>query len=443
MTPTQPVLGPVTTPDQLAEAVRRLRAGTGPIAVDAERASGYRYSQRAYLVQLARVGSGNILIDPIPFNAGSSPTDTTDPNNTAAGALSSLQDAIGDAEWVLHAASQDLPGLREIGLEPASVFDTETAGRLLGLERVSLASMLERFLGVTLEKGHSAADWSQRPLPADWLVYAALDVDQLVDLRDAVEAELVRTGKLEWARQEWAATLAAPASGPRTDPWRRTSGIHAVRSRRQLAGVQALWEARDEIARARDIAPGRILPDSAIVAAVRANPESVDALTHLAVFRGPRQRQHAGLWFAALDEARARPDPELPPAALGSRDGMPAPARWRERDPEAAVRLQIVRASVTATAGQHHVQAQNLLAADVIRRLCWTPPAPIDASTVATALTHLGARPWQVALCAEPIAVALLAPTDHPSTTPPPETTAPPETPTDQEPAPVVVVDEP
>ncbi len=451
MTPTQPVLGPVTSAYELAEAVRRLRAGTGPIAVDAERASGYRYSQRAYLIQLARVGSGNILIDPIPFNAGSSPDSSTDPfgpNHTESGALSSLQDAIGDAEWVLHAASQDLPGLREIGLEPASVFDTETAGRLLGLERVSLASMLERFLGVTLEKGHSAADWSQRPLPADWLVYAALDVDQLVDLRDAVEAELIRAGKLEWARQEWAATVAAPAPGPRTDPWRRTSGIHAVRSRRQLAAVQALWEARDEIARARDIAPGRILPDAAIVAAARANPESVDALTQLAVFRGPRQRQHAGRWFAALDEARARPETELPPAALGSRDGMPAPARWRERDPEAAVRLLAVRTSVTATAEQHHVQAQNLLAADVIRRLCWTPPTPIDAGTVATALTHLGARPWQVTLCAEPVAAALLAsahdraPADHPAATEPTKTTALPDATALLETAPGVGVDE-
>ena len=471
-TPTHPVLGPVTTAEELAEAVRRLQAGTGPVAVDAERASGYRYSQRAYLIQLARVGSGNILIDPIPFNTDSlktSPTDaeptdteptTTEPTTTGAltagaarggdapgndvpGALAALQDAIGGVEWVLHAASQDLPGLREIGLEPASVFDTETAGRLLGLERVSLNSMLERFLGVSLEKGHSAADWSQRPLPSEWLVYAALDVDLLVDLRDVVEAELIRAGKLAWAQQEWAATLAAPPAGPRSEPWRRTSGIHAVRSRRQLAGVQALWEARDEIARARDIAPGRILPDAAIIAAVRADPESVDALAHLPVFRGPRQRQHAGRWFAALDEARTRPDAELPATALGSRDGMPASGRWRERDPEAAVRLLAVREAVNVVAEQHHVQAQNLLAADVIRRLCWTPPVPGDPDTVAAALTHLGARPWQVELCAEPISAALatapagaLAAPSAPLDTPAPARPAvPPDTPAPPRPA--------
>ena len=392
-TPGQPVLGPISTDAELTEAVRRLAAGTGPVAVDAERASGYRYSQRAYLVQLARAGSGIILIDPIAL---------TD--------LTAVQQAIGEAEWVLHAASQDLPCLREVGLDPVRLFDTETAGRLLGLERVSLASMLERFVDVTLEKGHSAADWSQRPLPADWLVYAALDVDLLLDLRDAVEVELERVGKREWADQEWSATLAAAPPGPRLDPWRRTSGIHAVRSRRQLAAIRSLWTARDEFARARDVAPGRVLPDAAMVAAVRANPTSADELSQLPVFRGPRQRQHATRWFAALADAQNVPDEALPPAAVGSRDGMPAPTRWRERDPDAAERLQVVRATVTAVAEEHEVQSQNLLAADVVRRLCWTPPVPADPETTAAALIRLGARPWQVELCAAPISVALQPP---------------------------------
>ena len=388
--PGQTVLGPISNDAELAEAVRRLAAGTGPVAVDAERASGYRYSQRAYLVQLARAGSGIILIDPIAY-----------PD------LSAVQQVIGDAEWVLHAASQDLPCLREVGLDPVRLFDTETAGRLLGLERVSLASMLERFVDVTLEKGHSAADWSQRPLPADWLVYAALDVDLLLDLRDAVEIELDRVGKHEWAVQEWAATLAAAPPGPRMDPWRRTSGIHAVRSRRQLAAIRSLWTARDEFARARDVAPGRVLPDSAMVAAVRANPSSAEELSQLPVFRGPRQRQNAARWFSALADAQGVPEDALPPAAVGSRDGMPAPTRWRERDPDAAERLQVVRATVTAVAEEHEVQSQNLLAADVVRRLCWTPPVPADPETTAAALAHLGARPWQVELCAAPISIAL------------------------------------
>ncbi len=387
--PGSPVTGPVTDVEGLATVIDALAAGSGPVAVDAERASGYRYSQRAYLVQLARAGAGIVLIDPIPF-----------------GDLAPLQRALGGLEWVLHAASQDLPGLREIGLDPANLFDTETAGRLLGLERVSLSSMLEQFLGVRLEKGYSAADWSTRPLRAEWLVYAALDVDLLVELRDAVAAELDRTGKREWAEQEFAATLAAPPAAARVDPWRRTSGIHQLRSRRQLAMVRALWMARDEMARARDIAPGRVLPDSAMVAAVRANPATPGALAELAVFRGPRQRRSVRHWFSVLDAARTLPDSELPNPAGGG-DPIPAPSRWRERDPDAAARLAAVRGVIAGLAEVHRVQAQNLLAADVVRRLCWQPPGELDDRSIAAALADYGARPWQVHLCAAPLASTL------------------------------------
>ncbi len=194
---------------RLELAASELAAGTGPIAVDAERASGYRYGQRAYLVQIRRNGSGSFLVDPVAFDD-----------------LSPLAEAINDAEWVLHAASQDLPCLSEIGLRPRELFDTELAGRLLGHPRVGLGAMTESVLGIGLEKGHAAADWSTRPLPEDWLRYAALDVEVLIDLRDALAAELDEAGKTEWARQEFAAIAAAPPAAPRVDPWRRTSGMH-------------------------------------------------------------------------------------------------------------------------------------------------------------------------------------------------------------------------
>ena len=94
--------------------------------------------------------------------------------------------------------------------------------------------MVESLLGFSLQKGHSAADWSTRPLPEEWLVYAALDVEVLVDLRDALAAILEEQGKTDWARQEFEAILAAGPPAPKTDPWRRTSGVHGLRSRRQL-----------------------------------------------------------------------------------------------------------------------------------------------------------------------------------------------------------------
>src|SRR4051794_1460131 len=167
-------LPPLTeTPPALAEACAALAAASGPVAIDAERASGYRYSNRAYLIQLRREGAGTWLVDPIPLTT-----------------LAPLQEALAGSEWILHAATQDLPCLREVGLAPTSLFDTELAGRLLGYPRVGLATLVETVLGQRMRKEHSAADWSTRPLPTAWLDYAALDVEVLLELREHMIAEL-------------------------------------------------------------------------------------------------------------------------------------------------------------------------------------------------------------------------------------------------------------
>ncbi|MGY1856820.1 HRDC domain-containing protein [Modestobacter sp. SYSU DS0290] len=369
----------VETSTALVAYADALAAGTGPVAVDAERASGYRYGQRAYLVQLRREGAGTGLIDPVPL-----------PD------LSVLQAAIADAEWVLHAASQDLPSLAEIGLVPARLFDTELAARLAGLPRVGLGAVVESLLGFRLEKGHSAADWSTRPLPEDWLVYAALDVEVLVDLRDALARLLADQGKTEWARQEFEAILAAGPPAPKADPWRRTSGMHGLRSRRQLGMLRSLWQARDDLARRRDVAPGRVLPDAAMVSAVQADPKSEGALLELPVFRGRANRKLVGTWFGALVRGRELPENELP---LHSRpgEGPPPVNRWADRDPAAAARLKAARAGLAQVSEQWSVPVENLLSPDLVRRLMWTPP-PADADSVAAALRAGGAREWQVGL---------------------------------------------
>ncbi|MDQ1532108.1 MAG: ribonuclease, partial [Microbacteriaceae bacterium] len=330
--PATPLLAPrdglppvVENSTQLKEYADALRAGSGPVAVDAERASGYRYGQRAYLVQIRRNGSGTGLIDPVPL-----------PD------LALVQDAIADAEWVLHAANQDLPCLAEIGLVPSRIFDTELAARLAGLPRVGLGAVVESLLGYSLVKGHSAADWSTRPLPEEWLVYAALDVEVLVDLRDALAAILEEQGKTDWARQEFEAILAAGPPAAKIDPWRRTSGMHGLKSRRQLGMLRALWQARDDLARRRDTAPGRILPDSAMVAAVQADPVHEGALLELPVFRGRANRKLVAHWFGAVARGRALPESELPQLCR-SGDGPPPVNRWPDRDPAAAKRLQAAR----------------------------------------------------------------------------------------------------
>ena len=377
-----------SVPD-LDRAVAALAAGKGPVAVDAERASGFRYGHRAFLVQLRREGAGTMLIDPMAC-----------PN------LTGLDEALAGTEVVLHAASQDLPCLAELGFRPRALFDTELAGRLLGFPRVGLGVLVESVLGWTLEKGHAAADWSVRPLPAELLRYAALDVELLVELRDTLAAELAAQGKTEWAEQEFAAVLAAKPPGPRPEPWRRTSGIHRVHSRRGLAIVRELWQERDKIARRRDLSPGRVLPDTAIIEAARALPGSPADLADLPAFQSRGARRHAAMWLRAVQRARRQADAELPGPAMPP-DGPPPTHRWQERDPVAASRLAAVRAAVAALADEHTLPAENLLPPDVVRRLAWQPPDPADPADVADDLAAHGARPWQVGLTALPISRAL------------------------------------
>ncbi len=379
----------ITDAAGLADAVARLAAGTGPVAVDVERASGFRYSQRAYLVQVFRRGSGVFLFDP-----------------PAVGEFAALQAAIGDEEWVLHAASQDLPSLRELHLEPPTIFDTELAARLLGHARVGLGAVVEDTLGITLAKAHSAADWSTRPLPQSWLEYAALDVEHLVDVRDALVAELEEQGKTEFAAEEFRAVLERRPKPAREDPWRRLSGLHTVRGRRALAIARELWTSREQYAQDQDVAPGRLVPDRSLVAAVLADPKSKQDLAQVKEFTGRASRSQLDRWWTAFENGRASTDLPLERAAGG--DSIPPARAWSDRNPEADGRLKVARPAVEARAEELRMPTENLLTPELLRRVAWTPPQPLSAATIGAALAELGARPWQIEQTAQLIADAFV-----------------------------------
>ncbi|HEY9564208.1 MAG TPA: ribonuclease D [Nocardioides sp.] len=383
----------VETHADLAKVAERFAAGTGPVAIDAERASGYRYSSRAYLIQLRREGSGTALIDPIPF-------DNLDP----------LAEALDGVEWILHAATQDLACLAEVGLRPASLFDTELAGRLLGYPRVGLATLVETTLDRRLRKEHSAADWSTRPLPQSWLEYAALDVEPLVELREVMAAELEEAGKAEWARQEFEHLLDFTPT-KRAEPWRRTSQMHKVRSRRSLAAVRELWLARDRIAQERDVAGGRLLPDSAIIEAASAMPENRRTLLALKGFNGRGASRHSSEWMRAIDIAREVPEADLPVRTQRG-DGPPPPRAWAEKDPEAGRRLAHSKEAMAALSEKVNVPVENLMTPDLLRRALWAPPHTREPEALLAAigeqLTAAGARSWQVGLVAPVVTEAVL-----------------------------------
>ncbi len=389
-----PLLHPAAGLPELSVSVREIGAaaellgrGHGPFAVDAERASGFRYSNRAYLIQIRRAGAGTVLIDPVSHGA--------DPLQ----ALRPVVEVLGTDEWILHSADQDLPCLAEVGMRPPKLYDTELAGRLAGFERVNLAAMVQRLLGYGLAKGHGAADWSKRPLPAEWLNYAALDVELLIELREAISQVLAEQGKSDWATQEFDhlrnAGLMDVAPATRRDRWRRTSGIHRVRDRRALAAVRELWSARDRIAARRDVAPHRVLPDSAIIDAAVANPTSVEELVALPVFGGRNQRRSAAVWLAALQAAREN---RHPPPDAESPNGPPPASRWSRRKPEAAARLEAARAALAEVSRRVGVPTENLVSPDLVRRLCWDWEAPREGTADADVdefLRNGQARTWQ------------------------------------------------
>ena len=379
----------VDTVAALDDTCARIFAGTGPIALDAERASGYRYSQRAYLIQVRREGSGTHLIDPTAFDS-----------------LVPLDTAFDGNEWILHAATQDLMCLAEVGLYPEHLFDTELAGRLLNLPRVGLAALVEHYLGLSLAKEFSAADWSTRPLPEPWLVYAALDVEVLVELRNLIDADLQAAGKREWAAEEFESLLLFQGPPERKEPWRRTSGLHKARGRRALGIVRELWQARDAIAEERDTTPGRILADASILDIAMSPPNDLNALKGMRIMRNRGPRRFVSEWFDAVERGLAL-DEKLLPTTNQRIDGPPPPRAWADKNPVAAERLGRCREVVTSIAEANDLPTENLISPQLVRNLAWEPPAEVTIESVWAALTGQGARRWQVGLVAESLADAL------------------------------------
>lgn len=390
----------IDTEDAFKDALKQLASGHGPFAVDAERASGFRYSARAYLIQIKRIDGGLHLIDPIPFGPGHN-------------LFIELNNLLNTDEVILHASTQDLPCLRELGLNPTLLFDTELAGRIAGLPRVGLGPLLESLMGVSLAKEHSAADWSARPLPKEWLTYAALDVELLVELRDRMFETLKNANKLPWAIEEFASILNAPPTPARVDPWRRTSGMHKIKRRDQLAIIKELWSARNGVAATQDIAPGKLLNDSAIVELAIAAPVTKKEFEKTLRPLGLRARwlENLPLWLESISKAVALPEEQWP-ALRTNADTLPPIKLWRDKFPEKYAPLSHARAGLEIIAEENQIPLENLITPEHVRRVCWKPPAgsmqTLSVSAVEEALADLGARSWQIALVAPVLAAALL-----------------------------------
>lgn len=393
----------ITTPTELEQAVREIINSAGPVAIDAERASGFKYSQRAYLVQLRASNTDIFLIDPIQV-----------PQSLEDRSYLELSSALKDREWILHAATQDLGCLAEIGLTPGAIFDTELAARLAGQPRVGLGSLTENLLNYRLAKEHSAADWSTRPLPEGWLNYAALDVDVLHELQQAVSGLLESQGKATWAAQEFDTLLRFKPKPQKLDRWRSITGLHKVQDRQSLEIARCLWFAREELAKKMDVAPGRLIPDSAILVAATDKPKTRPELASMRSFTGRASRSYLDHWWEAIANAyKATVLPSLKPEKA---EGIPNHRNWVNKFPEADRRLRLAKASLAQLSEKTLVPLENLLTPEILRQVSFNPPNDLELGAISNQLRELGARTWQIELTAKQISEAFILAKTTPET---------------------------
>ena len=399
LTPRAGVPEVISTDSKFEEMIAQLLKGDGPIAIDAERASGYKYSQRAYLIQIYRKDGGLHLIDPIPF--------------IGSDLWQKFNENFSQYEWVIHASTQDLPCLLELGLDPQTLFDTELGARIAGCPKVGLGPLSESLLELQLAKEHSAVDWSIRPLKAEWLTYAALDVDVLLDIREKVEALLIEKNKLQWAKQDFSSILKnfkekqdQPA---KPDRWRRTSGMHKVRDRLNMTIIRDLWISRNELAQELDLAPGRVLGDEAIVDIAIKRPTTAEAMAKVISWRTKLEAPPFGRWLAVLNKSLQTPLDEQVELRVPS-TSMPPIKIWKDKNPLGYARLTHARGKIAELSTEIEVPAENLITPELVRKLCWELP-PVHQSKyeeyVVSQLKSYGARDWQIDQVAPLIASAL------------------------------------
>lgn len=390
------------TPEQIEEATRALAAGTGPIAIDTERASAFRYNDRAFLIQLRRHGAGTFLIDP-------------EAQPTAAARMSEV---VNSADWILHAAHTDLPCLMALGWHPQRLHDTQIAAQILGAERIGLSGLLEDFFGIEVPKDKGNADWSRRPLNAEMLNYAALDVEWLIEIHTLCIRELAEMGRTEWYSQECAHVLASATALAAPD-WTSLKGLSSLRKPLSRKVAHDLWEARDQLARHRDLSPETILRSRDIVAIaghVVDDPNAALKQLRFCLHRSrvrlaPRaRRRFIEVLSDALTSAPYDLELEHYRAPRHSSPGIPDHKIWPQEYPRAAAYADAILAAADDVADNLQIRLDTIVTRRNLRKAAWTcwlaesshaydgaaDPLAEWEDLLGAQWERLGLRPWQV-----------------------------------------------
>lgn len=365
----------IDTDQQIDDVVEAI-IGEQVVGVDAERASGFRYGQSAYLVQLIAEQQA-YLIDPVAISST---------------AIEKLAAEINKKEWILHSATQDLPCLSELGMKPTRIFDTEIAAKLCGFEKFGLAALVLEISQVELKKEHSAADWSTRPLSPEMLEYAAQDVYYLKNLRESLIKQLTDLGRLDFAQQEFNHLLDFRPKEIGPNPWRRTSGIHALTKPLQLARLREMWVVRDRYSSEHDIAPGRVVSDRALSHAAAQNYKSLTEMKKDKQFHGRLLPKLYPQLFEAFKQAA---DTEMPVIRESAPEAIPHHKNWQKLKPEVDKKYKEIRVGLNEIAGELGIPVENIISPSTIREALWKE---VPASEIEQFLANSGARQWQLGL---------------------------------------------
>ncbi len=362
----------------LKAAVAKLADAPGPIAIDAERASGYTYTQQAYLFQLKKSQTETFLIDPILD------IDYQD-----------LKNLLNENSWILHAATQDLPCLYDFNLQPKEIFDTELAARLLGLPRVGLGGLLEDRLAVSIDKAHSAVNWATRPLKNEWLSYAALDVEFLHNLQEDLTIELIEHGKHQIAIEEFNNLLDFRPVSQKIDAWRATSGMHKIKNNHEAAIVKQIWQIRDLIARDANIAPHRVLRDEKIIQLALEKPKTREKFESILKSRNIDSKFSEVIYENYLT-ALASSESQWPVKPTSSKSHPPTRV-WKEKYPQKFHTFELLKHDLSTIADAMLIPLEQLISPEIVKNFAFNHPQLAEEELREWLLAR-GARSWQVEL---------------------------------------------
>jgi ribonuclease D len=342
-------------------------AATGLVAVDTEAASFHKYLDRVYLLQLSS-REETVVVDPLAVRD-----------------LSAFGATLADPaiEVVFHDADYDLRLLhQEFGFQATHLFDTRVAAQLLDEPGIGLAALLEKYLQLRIDKRFQRADWSVRPLSGEMLAYAATDTRHLAELRDIMRNRLTELGRLAWAEEEFVLVEGARWDTEDAEPgWLRLKGAKLFKPR-DLAVLRSLHQWRDEQARRLDRAAFRILNNEPILAMAKAPPRDMDALKRIPGISPDQAERKGRQILAAIEEALALPDTELPRLERAPR---------RAADPALDARLERLKLARNRLAARYPLQPGVLCPNGTLEAIARANPRTLEELATTPAL-----RRWQV-----------------------------------------------